>query len=703
MGQRFLRRRRAHRLALRACIALVAAAAAPLLATSPSQASATAPPSPVDILNRRDLDAPFLDAVGLCVPAVLDGRVDAALERAAAGEWKEARLALDLAREALGETPESGAALDVLAAGFDAREAKNRKERAAAETRLQALVQASAPAQQACLRIERARLLILLDRTTEAAADLARALRQAGGESAWEIARQSGIRFLQAEILYRSGRRFDAHLAYRKIARDENARLALAARLRLTDLSFDAALVDPLSLEYESLLPRATAFGASKDAWSLRAAEAALDAGDPTRALRWLERAIKVEPDRDARDVADIRRADLEVLLDDPLAARKRLASLATRRSGDPIGALAAVRAVDLGVFDGAPEAALALLVQTVDQARNGLRRYALGILLREVVARDALDEAMAVATRLAYEGADPAVVPGYGAMLDRLLARAVEDSADGCDQSLRTLGGRYGILIERASSSAPFARLGLCFEALELPWLAVPVYRAIGRRFGEEGAASVALALARSALATGDVALARHMADAALAEIDDGARPNVAGWRAILAEADFREGRAASGAERARAVLDAVGIGLQRPSLVLAFARSLGGRSAAGDANFLAQRLPGWLAEADAGPESLARVRLLEAGLLAAHVLRRADASAASFALYRAVAKRAPEGPVKSSARFWLGLARQVDGEGERAWGAVVDESLGAPWASVAEFEARYESLRDAYAGILR
>ena len=38
------------------------------------------------------------------------------------------------------------------------------------------------------------------------------------------------IAFGRAEILYRTGRRFDAHLAYRKLAQSKNARLALAAR-----------------------------------------------------------------------------------------------------------------------------------------------------------------------------------------------------------------------------------------------------------------------------------------------------------------------------------------------------------------------------------------------------------------------------------------------------------------------------------------
>ena len=44
-------------------------------------------PSPVRILNRRELDAPFLDAVSLCVPADLEEPLDGVVEKAAEGDW----------------------------------------------------------------------------------------------------------------------------------------------------------------------------------------------------------------------------------------------------------------------------------------------------------------------------------------------------------------------------------------------------------------------------------------------------------------------------------------------------------------------------------------------------------------------------------------------------------------------------------------
>lgn len=655
------------------------------------------PPSPADILNRRDLDAPFLDAVSLCVPRALDGAIDAVVEQAENGEWENATKALGRWREKLSDHAVAFSALDGV---FAARRARTRPDLRRAEAALSTLLQNDdQKTNRGCLRLERARLLVLLGRAPEASAQMRLVERTLDATSPWDRKRRIDIAFQRAEILYRSGRRFDAHLAYRKLASAGDPRLALAARLRLTDLAFDAGKVDQVSTEYESLLPRASAFGASLEGWALRASEAALDARDPVRALRWLERFIGVSRDKDARDVADIRRADLEARLDDPLSARRRLKALVTRRREDPIGVLAAVRSVDLGVYDGEPEEALELLARTVQRERNGLRRYAMGVLMNELAARQAFEPAIAVATKLAFDGVDVLVMPQYGEALDRLLARAVSDGEIECPLLVRALGGRYGILIERASELGAFARLGRCLEEMELAWLALPVYRSIGQRFGAVGAAAVALPLARASLATGDVSLARHMAETALAE-----HPlDAANWRAIQAEADFREGRLARAVERSREVLDDPKRGAARAVLTLWVARTASRFGKADDARFIAERLPEWLEDAEDEEPNAERVRLLEAALTAAHVLRRAKSFEPAFALYRAVDRHAGAGPLRASARFWLGLARQPDATGEPAWAAVDDGSLAPPWSKVASFEKRFESLRDRYAGVLR
>lgn len=684
-------RRRARAFALLGLLAS-AAAAAPGFA-----AEDRALPSPVRILNRRELDAPFLDAVPLCVPAELETALEEVVEKAAEGDWKAAQRALEHSAAAFEDRPDASVALT---AELKAREATTREARLEADRLLEGLIQDPAQKPQlACLRIERARLSMWLERTPEAAALLTRVADSLANDSAWDREQRAGIAFTKAEILYRMGRRFDAHMAYRKIARGEHPRLALAARLRLSDLSFDVGKTDPASLEYETLLPRATAFGATLDGWSLRAAEAALAAGDAARSLHWLERFADAAKDRDARDVAEIRRADLEVRMADPVAASHRLTELRKRHADDPIGSLAAVRAIDLGVFEGSAVEKADVLGQTIRRHRYGLRRYALDVLIRQLVADGTPDRAIAVATRLAYEGVDPAVVPGFTATLDGLLARVVAGGDAACGQTVRALGGRYAILIERSSSWGPFVQLGRCFERMEVAWLAVPVYRTVGRRFGTQGAAAVALPLARASLAMGEVSLARHMADAALG--DAAAQP--APWQAIVAEADFREGRSAFAVKRARAILDAADLELQRSQLALGLARSLEKSRSVDDARFLAARLPGWLDGPHGEAPSADRLRLLEAALRTAHVLRRAEIGDASFELYRAIDKHAVPGSLRSSARFWLGLARQGGEGGQRAWGEDVEKTLGPPWAPVAAFEEHFESLRDVYAGVLR
>lgn len=673
------------RIALCSLIATLAGAETPM------------PPSSVEILNRRDLEAPYLDAVPLCVPKVLQGRIDPVIEKAIAGDWQEARRVLARWAESL---EEHATALTALEGVFQAREARSRADRRAAERRLGVLLDEADQRDHAvCLRVERARLLMLLERVPEAGAQLRRVERTLDARDPWDRARLAEVAFGRAEMLYLAGRRFDAHIAYRKIAREQNPRLALAARLRLTDLSFDAGKVEQVSVDYESLLPRATAFGASVEGWALRAAEAALDAGDAMRALRWLERHAQVTVDREAQDVAEIRHADLEVRLGDPVAARKRLAGVVRRQGEAPIGSLAAVRAVDLGIFDGDPDAGLDAVAHVVQRQRAGLRRYAMGVLMRALAERGAFDEAVAVATKLAFDGVDGVVVPDYTANLDRLLARVLEPGEQACSRAVRALGGRYGILIERSSAIAPFARLGECFEEMELPWLAVPVYRTISRRFAAEGASAVALPLARASIATGDASLARNMAEAALAE----ASPDALAWQAILAEVDYREGRTAVAVKRTRALLDAPRLGLLRGRVVLGMARSLAKSGSVEDARLLAERIPDWLADGDGEPQNGDRVRLLEAGLLTAHALRGKGAWAPAFEVYGALERSAEAGPLRSSARFWLGLARKRNGDGGRAWGEEIEKSLGAPWAPVAAFEERYESLRDVYAGVLR
>ncbi len=659
------------------------------------------PPSPWDILRSRELATPMLDAVDFCTPGGLDPAVDPILDRARVGEWEEARTILGRWMSGLDRAGPELHALDEI---LEARAASDRADRLAAESRLaDRLGDREFAPQGLCLRLERARLLMLLDRHAEASAQLTVAERDAQAAGLEDRAR-TAISFGRAEILYLTGRRFDAHLAFRELAKSEDPRIAAAARLRLTDLSFDAGKTDRVSVEYEALLPRAGAFGGSSDGWALRASEAALDAGRPERALRWLERFSESRPARSARDTAEIRLADLDVHFGDPLRARKRLAAVSGRRRGDALGALAAVRQIDLGVSAGSPGQRLDVLLRVLREQRRGVRRYALGVLMTELERRGDYVGALAVATRLAYEGVDPVVTPDYTNRLGALLERvAGPESELECSDVLRALGGRYGILIERAERPGPFVRVGLCFEELELPWLAVTVYRSVSRRFGLVGAQAVTLPLARSSLAIGETTLAQRAATAALQ--DPG--PERDAWRAVLAEADFAEGRLEEAAAGLRASLGVEPLPPDRAKLLRLLALSFEGREAVDDVRFVSSRAETWLDEPGALPA--ARVALLEAALLAAHAHRRAGRIDEARPLYRVVERSAPPGAFRSSARFWLGWpapARDPSSGVVAApgtWGEDPDVALGSPWGGLARFERAFVGLRDAYAEAAR
>ena len=667
-----------------------------LVVPSRAPAFGELPPSPYDILQSHDLETPVLDAVPFCVPDGLDVAIDPILELATAMEWGEARTMLADWVEGVDQI---GPELVVLDATFFGREGTKRKDLLVAEERFRTLLRRpSSVSLQLCERLELARILLLLSRESEAAAQLTRA------EGLLDDLDQSGlhadeIKYWRAEILYRRHDPFDAHLAYRKIAGSESPRLALAARLRLTDLSFDAGKIDEVSVEYEALLPRASAFGASTSQWALRASEAAIDAGDYERGLRWIERFLESKPRRDARDAAAIRLADLDLAFDDPMRARKRLSKVTGRRRGDAIGAVASIRAIELGVSASSVDQRIDILLLAIREQRRGVRRYALGVLMGELSHRGDFDGALAVATRLAYEGVDPVTTPNFATELDDLLVRVTGRSLSegGCQELVRALGGRYGILIERASVATPFARVGRCFEEMELPWLAATVYRTITRRFGALGAEVIALPLARSSLAIGELTLARRVATAALEDPTE----DVEAWKAIVVEADFREGRIDEAVEGLREVLDSPSIAVERGKLVRFLALTLEERGKVEDARFIASRVPGWLSEA--APNSLAQANMIESVMLAAHAIRLAGYAKESYRLYRTVDEFAESSALRSSARFWLGLSREADSNGEPAWGDDPNTELGAPWGRFAIFEERFEPLSKAYSETLR
>jgi hypothetical protein len=318
---------------------------------------------------------------------------------------------------------------------------------------------------------------------------------------------------------------------------------------------------------------------------------------------------------------------------------------------------------------------------------------------MRELSHRGDLDGALAAATRLAYEGVDPVVTPSYSDQLDEILANILKEGSQrgGCPEIIRELGGRYGILIERASNLAPFTRVGLCFEEMELPWLAATVYRSMARRFGAIRAQTIALPLARASLAIGEVTLSRRVATAALEDPDE----DVMAWKAIVAEADFVDGRIDQAVEGLRAVLDSPKIRLERGKLIRLLALTLEKRGQIEDAQYIAERVPRWLEQDQAEP--ISRANMIEAAMLAAHAHRRAGESEGAMDLYRVVERYSTSDALDSSARFWLGLAGEMDSSGESPWAGDPRSSLVAPWGRLARFEKRYRPIRESYSDVIR
>lgn len=673
----------------------------PLSRSGASTPSASLPPNPYDILASGDLEAPTLDAVPFCQPQALESAAEPILDRARAQQWAEAR---ELLQGWMDQRAVPSASLRTLEAVLVARAAEERTDRVEAMAMLRArLRDPELGGENYCLRAELARLLLLQGRESESAAQWTLAERKAV-EGGFADRVSDAIAMGRAEILYRTGRRFDAHLGFRAVAKSKNPRLAAAARLRLTDLSFDAGNVDRVSAEYETLLPRVSLFGGAPGGWALRAAEAALDAGRRERGRRWIDRYLASGPPRDGRDAAEIRLADLDVLDGDPLAARKRLKSVSSRRNDDEVGALAAVRAIQLGLFEGSPPQRIAILKRVVRTQRRGVRAYALDVLMSELEEQGDLEGALVVATRLAYAGIDPVVSADFEGRLGRLLEGVTAGGASmDCDSIVRTLGGRYGILIERTEKILPWKRVGLCFEQLELPWLAAEVYRSMTRRFGTRGASAVALPLARSSLATGEVMLARRMALAALGETG----PDEARWRAVLAEAEFREGRLASAARELRAVLETQTPGFEQGKWVRLFAMALRElalerKMNASDLHFLSESIPNWLASPDHGPA--ARAQLIESALLAAHAQRSLGRLGPAAKLYSTVVQQAAPGALNSSAQFWLARLTEseaaADSETDARPAGDDNPPLSSPWSRLAQFEASFAPLREAYGG---
>ena len=666
------------------------AALAGAIASASNEQRSELPVSPYVILGSTLLDPPRLEAVPLCIPARLSLQLGNFDKGMAAGEFEESKKLLDTYADtvAMQDPAEHERDVALLRAALAARRVRGRDQQLVARAQLEQITKHERKTDRlVCALLESARLDIALRLLPEANAALSRIARLSSGSSDDPLSLER-VKFYRAELLYRRKEPFNAHILYRELASSKNPRTAAAARLRLTDLSFDSGKSRSVRLEYETLLPHGAAFGALMADWSLRASEAALDSRDFGAAKTWLDRYGEAVQDRNARDLMEIRRADLDVLEGRPKEARVRLRKLWGRKGNNAIEDLARVRQIDLGVSSASPDARLVTLHAATSNRNRGVQIYALAALVHELVLQGNLDEGIAAITRLAYEGADPVLARHFDRDLDHLLTRSVleADEDKDCWRLVRRLGGRYGVLLGYTSDISPFLALGVCFERMQLHAMAIELYRSLTRSQGPEVAGDVALPLARASLAVGDVSLARAAAEVNIRHGGD----RTLEWKAILAAAEIALQHDETASELLRELLPNNKLKEKVVSLALLFATVVERHKNSDDLKLLERTLHSIADSArEAEPSAFG-----EAAMLAASRLRGEGRTDRVNAMYTIAARYLPEGARKNEAQYWT---TDISSDA-RPQDAGTESQASGPWSLLAEYEARAESLASRY-----
>lgn len=670
--------------------ALCIAATYPLLAGSAAYALPDLPPTPYVILGSTLLDPPPLEPVPACIPVRLALQTGEFEQLLASSNYEQARASLsNYAKTIAIQAPEEQEAdLSLLEAIVASRSARSRKAQLDARRDLDTVTRNERePERLMCALIESARLSLIMRRFPELDADLSR-IERILAKASPDHTLLEAARFFKAEFLYRSDDEFNAHVAYRELASSKNPRMAAAARLRLTDLSFDAGKSRSVLLEYETLLPHGEAFGARLTDWSLRAAEAALDIGDFEAAKAWFDRYNAHVQDRDVRDIVEIRLADLEALNDQPEQARKRLRRLWRRKGDLNIENLARLRQVDLGVGSHSPDERIEMLHRATSGQKRGVRIYGLAVLVHELVLQGKISEGIAAITRLAYEGADPILARHFASDLDSLLASSQAEAMDdeGCGVIVRRLGGRYGILMGSAANPTPFLVLGRCLEQRQLHDSAIAVYRSLTRVFGANLASRVALPLARASLASGDVSLARA---AAKVNIQNGVG-RIREWKMIAADAETALGHHDAARDIIRGLLADPDVGNLRLGLGLTLTKLIARNPNDGDVDLLVRTVR-------AIPESI-RIEQAESfgelAMRAATALRMRGDAYQARPIYKLASLALPNGARKGEAHYWAtGQPLASEDEGDEAAPTSSD-----PWAQLARYEAKARRTGERY-----
>ncbi len=652
------------------------------------------PPSPFRVVHETRRTPPYLDATAVCFPPEIRAGIEIAA-RLRDGDIDGVRRAFGKLAAPPPEDPGAkgfAADLALLRAIVDARIAVGER-RIATRSVLRRFGRTSAtPGTRACALLESARLAMLMGRPLDARVDRLRGRREYADEQ-WPAPYALTAAWLEAEELHRSGDAKRARALWSEISDGSDARLALAARLRLLETRFpvvagpepeagaaEAWATFPIQLE------NATTARLDIEPWSLVAGELAIRAGDLEAAHYWLARAELAW----RGGLASIRKSDVLVALGRMGDARNTLDRV-VRVAKDPVvREMAELRIASLEIAAGQHAAAAKRIDGPARSVHPEVRAEALMLRARDQLASGQVSGALDSYVRLAHAGGRTDESPTFRAGLADA-ARALTTGKASCPLVLQELGSRVALLARYATESAPLLRVGDCFLTLNMPGAALDAYRAALRRFGAEPGAALPLRIATAALADGDNAAVRAAVEAALASAaPDAGDPAALRWRWLALALAEREGRAADASLQLDHLARAERLPRElRAEVELALVRRMetGGSSAEARAALAASLA--------FDPDLASDARGYAWLRLADLALSESDATAAASAYDRAAQMLAP-GPLRDRARHHAALLVETKQQRREALATAAEPEPGSGWSRVAGLELRLQRLAE-------
>ncbi|MEZ4218398.1 MAG: hypothetical protein R3E88_18115 [Myxococcota bacterium] len=477
-----------------------------------------------------------IDPAPLCLPAVLARRVARRAERLVA-----APVDPDVARHWVALYDHSGGR-DVLARFIAARAARTPAQIRQSTIALDELRGDVDRELRECATLESARILLFERRHADAAARAVQALALSRTPE-----RRRAATFYRGEALALAGRGDEALPFLRALAGadDDADPIAAAARARIAALELAGDVAGDARAQareaLESSVLRARAIGLPVAAFGTRAVEAALRDGDEQGLREWIDALTSTRLPIEVGDWLRVLEADLEVAKGHVTTARAKYDAIAHAREGSPIGTLAALRSLrhaDLRRGDREIE----WLTRTAASAVPPLSGYAKLVLAQASIAAGEKEAALDLLSAAVFEHPRADIARPIGDLVTQLLVELVRaDDGDTCSRSLELADWRRSLLVQASTRVEPFLALGRCYERFGLAAAAESLYREVLRRFGADVAPALALPLARTSLALGEVARARTVA-AAQARAGG---PQRAEWELLLGRSALAEGDA--------------------------------------------------------------------------------------------------------------------------------------------------------------